>query len=32
VRLFVGGVKGESLVVVGIDRDTADRVRGVYLR
>jgi len=32
VRLFIGGVKGESLVLFGIDRDTADRIRGAFLR
>jgi len=32
VWLFIGGVKGESLVLFGIDRDSADRIRGAFLR
>lgn len=32
VRLFIGGVKGESLVLFGIDRDSADRIQGAFLR
>jgi hypothetical protein len=32
MRLFIGSVEGESLVIVAIDRDAADRVRGAFLR